>query len=189
MCKFIRVTPSVTWTHRYIYIYIYIIVINSVPFRPERTEIFVPAWRTVPETPPFHLGLDFGVFRPVSAIPTNFGRYVILSKKKKKGPNDAVLDLSKYLGQTLFFHSFTLTFTLKSSLPSFSSHCRRAHCRCSPLSITRLSHTQLSLTLSQSHSLGLNSQGILSLLSLSRIQASVQLQPNHFFFSYDLLCG
>ena len=106
----------------------------------------------------------------------NSGRYVILSKKKKKeGPNDAVLDLSKYLAQTLFFHSFTLTFTLKSSLPSSSSHCRRPHCRCSAVS--------------QSHSVSLNSQGILSLLSLSRIQPSVQLQPNFFFFPYDLLCG
>ena len=99
------------------------------------------------ETPPFHLGPDFGVFRPVSAIPANFGRYenfgryVILSKKKKKGPNDAVLDLSKYLAQTLFlsvvhshFHSQILTAVVLVPLPSSSSHRRRPHCRCSAVS-------------------------------------------------------
>ena len=58
---------------------VFSIVINSVPFRPERTEFFVPAWRPVPETPPFHLGPDFGVFWPVSAVPANSGQYGILS--------------------------------------------------------------------------------------------------------------
>ena len=125
----------------------------------------------------------FRQFRPILAgmeISAGTGFWV---KKKKKNSNVQTTPFwtwLKDLTHTLFlsfFHS-----QIPHSLPSFSSHCRRAraHCRCSALSITRLSHTHLSLTLSQSHSLGLNSQGILSLLSLSRIQASVQ--PNHFFF-------
>ena len=68
----------------YVLYVIQTIVINTVPFRPEWTEFFVPVCKPVPKTPPFHLGPDFGVFWPVSAVPANFSRYVILSKKKKK---------------------------------------------------------------------------------------------------------
>ena len=126
-------------------------------------------------------------FRPISTgmeISAGTGFWV---KKKKNSNVQTTLFWTwlKDLTQTLFlsfFHS-----QIPHSLPSFLSHCHcaRAHCRCSALSITRLSHTHLSLTLSQSHSLGLNSQGILSLLSLSRIQASVQ--PNQFFF-FLMIC-
>ena len=51
------------------------IVINTVPFRSERMEFFVPVCKPVPETPSFHLGPDFGVFRPVSTVPTNSGQF------------------------------------------------------------------------------------------------------------------
>ena len=153
------------------------IVINTILFRPEQPKFFVPVCKPVPETPPFHLGSNFGQFRSILVVPVNFGRYAnfgrnrmwpIIKKKKTVKVQTTPLDFTKRPNlRPFFFHSFTFTFTLKSL-----THCRRAraHCRCSmcsllvlilhrcALSISRLSHTHLSLTLSQSHSLGLNSQ-------------------------------
>ena len=39
-------------------------VVYSVSFRPERTENLVPACKPVRGTPMFHLGQNFGLFRP-----------------------------------------------------------------------------------------------------------------------------
>ena len=48
------------------------IVINTVPFRSERSKFFVPVCKPVPETPSFHLGSDFEKFR---SVPVNFGQF------------------------------------------------------------------------------------------------------------------
>ena len=68
------------------------IVIDSVPFWPERPKFFVLVCKLVPEYPTFHLGSNFVPFWSISVIPTNFGRYVnfgrywiwpVILKKKK----------------------------------------------------------------------------------------------------------
>jgi hypothetical protein len=43
-------------------------VVYSIPFRPERTENLVPACKPVRDTPMFHLGQNFGLFRPLYVI-------------------------------------------------------------------------------------------------------------------------
>jgi hypothetical protein len=43
-------------------------VVYSVPFQPERTENLVPSCKPVRDTPMFHLGQNFGLFRPVYVI-------------------------------------------------------------------------------------------------------------------------
>ena len=49
-------------------------VVYSVPFRPKRTENLVPTCKPVRGTPMFHLGQNFGLFRPVSAGICNSAR-------------------------------------------------------------------------------------------------------------------
>ena len=39
-------------------------VVYFVPFRPERAENLIPVCKPIRDNPPFHLGLNFGVFRP-----------------------------------------------------------------------------------------------------------------------------
>ena len=116
-----------------------------------------------------------GQFRPV--------RDSELKKKKKKGPNDAVLDLSKYLAQTLFFHLFTLTFTLKSSLPSCS-----LPLLCS-LNHSTLSYSAVSDSLTVSLSRIEQPRYSFSTLTLSDSSFSSASAKSFFFFPYDLLCG
>ena len=50
-------------------------VVYSVPFRPERAENLIPVCKPIRDNPPFHLGLNFGVFRPFWWILGFFGRY------------------------------------------------------------------------------------------------------------------
>ena len=51
------------------------IVIDIVPFQPERQEFFVRICKPVPEYPTFHLRSDFGLFRAIPVIPDNFGQF------------------------------------------------------------------------------------------------------------------
>ena len=51
------------------------IVINTVPFQPERLENFVPVLKPIQITLLFHLGPNFGSFRPVPTISTCFGEF------------------------------------------------------------------------------------------------------------------
>ena len=131
----------------------------------------------------------FGPFRPFRPIPANFGRYVILSKKKKKRPNDAVLDLTKNLTQTLFlsffhsyFHSQILTAVVLVPLPSCSLPllCSLNH---STLSYSAVSNS-LTVSLSQIE----QPRYSFSTLTLSNSSFS-SASAKSFFFSYDLLCG
>ena len=65
-------------------------VIDSVPFRSEQPEYFVPVCKQIQKYLTFHLGSNFSLFRIIPAISANFSRnanfnqYKILTEKKKK---------------------------------------------------------------------------------------------------------
>jgi hypothetical protein len=50
-------------------------VVYSVPFRPEQTENLVPVCKPVRGNPPFHLRLNFEVFRVISGVSDHFGQF------------------------------------------------------------------------------------------------------------------
>ena len=65
-------------------------VIDSVPFRSEQPEYFVPVCKQIQKYLTFHLGSNFSLFRIIPAISANFSRnanfnqYKILTEKRKK---------------------------------------------------------------------------------------------------------
>ena len=99
-------------------------VIDSVPFRLEQPEYFVPVCKQIRKYLTFHLGSNFNLFRIIPAISANFSRnanfnqYKILTEKKKKIIKNSYLLL---LGFVLFFLFFFLISVSSSSSSFFLS--------------------------------------------------------------------
>ena len=123
------------------------IVVYSVPFRPERTENLVPVCKPVRDTPPFHLGQNFGLFRPVSLFRLDyfFGFWFLFFFSVLSQPALSLFefwtfDLSaSWLLSPLYFDLSASPLPaaasnfkrLKTSQPPpASSLCRFAHCFC-----------------------------------------------------------